>query len=163
MTDTETMAWIKARCTHDGTCLLWTNAMNSSVQPVASHPVTGKTVNIRRMWLEANGHDCTGLMAVVTCDDPRCLTHTKAITRKQLQIQTGKKLRGTVVKRTSNAKSARARSRHTIDQVREWRSAGLTGRQIAELTGLSKGQACKIARGEGWIDYANPFAGLGAR
>lgn len=162
------MERIRAKCVEDGDCLIWTGATTSNGTPTMRMPKTREMIGVRRLVLKIAGRWKEGLLATSTCGHPQCVCehHARGVTRAQLS-----KL---AIKRTAyhlsparNAKiaaAARARYGKLTPEMREAiMESDLPQRVLGEMYGVGQHSISELKQGKSYRDYANPFAGLGAR
>ncbi len=163
-----TLPLIRARCVECGTCWEFiTGAKTEHHRRHAHAKHEGKQVIVRRLAYElANGPIKQGLRIVTTCGNPYCVNpaHQSALT----ESQKGKRAAengafASPARRHAVAQAARKRGKLTPEQAQEIRYSTESGPVLAEKYGINKSRINSIKRGEGWRDYSNPFAGLGAR
>lgn len=165
MTDEETKRFIWSRCTEYGDCLLWDGAVDDCGVPQMRLPGSRKVEPVRRVLLLAMGRNIAGKLATTNCRNQRCMheKHVVALTRKQLQVRSGKKLRGNPLRAAKLAIARRKTAKLDMEKVHEMRASGMNTRQAAAHYNVTQSTAAKVMRGEIWKDYSSPFAGLGER
>jgi hypothetical protein len=155
------LVWDK--CVPDGCgCLIWKGSIARGGVPAFRDPVTGKTGSARRILMTAMGKNVKGRLATTKCNNPLCMAegHVVLWTRQELQKRSAAKLVENHVRSAKLAAAARARSKLTMEQVREIRSSGLRAKEVSAQYGITLHCACLIVNGRTWRDYSNPFAGL---
>ena len=148
-----------ARTTEVGNCLFWQGYSDKGLFP--RWPITGKPRPARRVVYEAmHGPLPTRLQVSARCKNPLCV-HPDC-----LYAQTrSNSLKGKRVSRSHAANLAASRRKHsrlTMEMVRAIRSSDLTNKEAGDLYGLHRNYVARIRRNEAWVDFASPFAGLGA-
>ena len=145
-----------------GKCLEWTGALDGYGVPICRLPGDRRLRSLRRVILEMNGRNLDGLLATMSCTNPLCLCHLKAITRKVLQVRSAKATNWARSPARCAAIAAKRRETASLDieAVRDMRTRELTSRQAAAEFGVSQSTAAKALAYQTWKDYSNPFSGL---
>jgi hypothetical protein len=160
MTRTAVMDWLLERVRQEGSCLIWTCALNNQGLPVAS--VDGVRARNVRRWLfeELEGDLNPGMKLVPTCRNGRCLSmkHCAELLPAQLSELLGIEGRlSTPARRAACRRVSRAASPNSMEQAkhaRSLRAAGAKLREISAATGLTISNASKICTGKAWVDTA---------
>jgi hypothetical protein len=166
MTNEDIKSYLWARCTRCDKCLLWDGAVDDAGVPQTRLPGQKKTYQARRELLKALGVSVDKRVATTTCGNPRCMDekHVAAWTRKRLQKRSAQTFASNAARSLKLAIAARKSvAVLTIEQVREMRVSGMTGREAAAHYGVALSTAQKALSGDSWKEYSTPFAGLGAR
>jgi hypothetical protein len=160
------LTYIHNRCKEDGGCWIWQQACTSNGTPTMH--VGPKMIAVRRVVASLKGLNIEGKVVTSTCGDKRCVCpdHAIAVTKKRMADliveRTGHPYK--LARRKKIGDTARAsRGKLTAEQAQEIRVSSEPLKAISERLGIAKSTAQKIRAGEAWKDYANPFAGLGAR
>jgi hypothetical protein len=165
-----TIARIKARCTEDGDCLLWTGKVNArNGIPMGTEWVDGKDCYVgvrRRAYEEYHGVTLGKGDQIATCGNPACLAknHLERITVSERVRRMHKTMdAATRIKRSKSLADAaqRARGKVAPEVVAELRETDEGPYVAAKRLGVSGVVASRIKRGVSYRTYeANPFAGL---
>lgn len=139
-----------------GDCLCWTGHYNPCGLPVLSH----RSVR-RRIYEAANGPLESRLFVGMTCGTKGCVSLACMVARTKTEAR--KVARPSATRSVSLAIARRKRSFLSEADVQEIRLSELPGAALGLRYGISKGHANAIRSGRAWVNYSNPFAGLGAR
>jgi hypothetical protein len=156
---------IKAHCEEVGDCWVWQGSVLGTGYPQAK--IDGKCVLIRRLALELIGRPPNPRQPVMArCDDKRCCnpehlvpTNARVISKRAA----AKGLYSTLQRRAAIARAKRATAKLTPELVAQIRENKESLRAAVKRFGVSQQRIHLIRSGKAWIDYSNPFIGLGAR
>lgn len=155
-----TLTDVQARTIEEGDCLLWTGYAVHGKYPQWN--VGGKVQPARRVVYEmVHGYVPKKLQIGTTCGCDLCVQPGHLVARSRVAVMRGKPL--DLARKLKIARSKRAKSELTIDDVRAIRASTATGVEIDAQYGFSAGFASRIRAGLVWRDYAAFGAGLGAR
>ena len=157
---------IRAIATEEGECLIWPLGCCNGHPAVRAD---GKTQLVRRLlWQELHGPIPAGKVIKTSCGDKLCVNadHMLLTTHQRIAAENGKagimsgpirSARIAAVKRAGQQAKLRDADVHRIRLGTE------TGVQLARELGVSQAHISKVRRGQCRVDFASPFAGLGAR
>ena len=125
--------------------------------------IDGQIRPVRRVLYELiHEHEIRkGFQISVSCETDLCIHPDCLIARQRCMIQKG--VKASLESRIKNSMTRRKMSKLDIETVREIRTSNESGPVIEARLGLSHSYAARIRRGDAWIDFASPFAQLGAR
>lgn len=147
-----------------GQHLVWTGLVDSSDAPVIRRGGR-RLLSVRRLILQLNGQDMSGLLATSRCNCPLCINHVRPMDRKSLQIRTAKTTNWARSPARCAALSIKRRKTAALDMskvlaMREAAANGMTTRDAGKLYGVCQSTAADAIAGRTWKDYSNPFMGL---
>lgn len=147
-----------SRAEDDGAgCLVWRGYAGPKNMPEWKIAHKGWTVR-RLLWEITRGPIRAKNQIGVSCTEPLCVhpdhlvSRTKSVALKGVVTSSATKIR--------LAMKGRARSRLTIEKVREIRASDLPCSQMDKKMGLCKGYTSRIRLGQVWPDFENPYSGL---
>ena len=147
-------------------CWIWTGAVQIACGCVPTMNHNGKVGAVRRFILEEQGVVLGKRVATYTCGNPKCVhpDHTAPATRRAVQLRSAKEsgYASNPARRKKLAENARKRAKLSMELAAEIRNAEGTQRQIAQRYGVSQSVVGRVIRGQAWLSYSSPFAGLGA-
>lgn len=151
------------RCVECGDCRLWTGPLDTEGAPIFRITGSRKLLSVRRYLAEQLGMDINGKFASNLCERKTCVEpeHIRMMTRKQLQVRTGKQ--GKLSSKTKSAKISAAiahRRKLTDEAVQDIRTTGISTRAAAAKYGICQSVAWHVQAGLTYKDHSNPFAGL---
>lgn len=160
---------IKARCEEVGECWIWQGAVSASGYPIMKAAgVRSGCLLVRRVVVELDGRPAAHRQPVLAscgerlCCNPACLKPSTASAVGKAAAKAG--AWQTIARRAKIAKAQRQRvGKLTQEIVAEVKSSAESSRTIAKRLGINRRRVVEIRNGRAWIDYSNPFAGLGAR
>lgn len=163
---------IKARCTEDGDCLLWTGKVHRrNGHPDATEYIDGKDRHVgirRRAYEEYHGVTLDRKDRITTCGNPACLAkaHLERITMSESVRRTHERMdAGAKLRRSQSLAKVfqKARGKVSPEQVAAIRQSEDGPYVMARKLGITGAVASRIKRGISYREYtASPFAGLGA-
>lgn len=165
MTDDEILLKkIMDKAVQVGTHLEWRGSLDTAGAPVMRKPGNRKLIGVRRILFELKGIDPTGLYATYKCTNPMCLTHIQLMTRKEIQIRSGKTANHarSPARRMAIAMKRRKTAKLTPEIVKEMRekASTMTTRELGAAYGVAQSSAAAIVAHRTWRDYSSPFMGL---
>lgn len=158
---------IEAKCKQVGPCLVWQGATSSGREPRPIwHIARQRVLPVRRLLLEhrngepllANQYAC----CVCPFDTAGCVTHIKALTRKQqvaIAIAQGKVLSGearSAINREAARKVPRKMTLELADALRQRRQEGATYCQLGSEFGIHFSMAARICKNAAWVRTLPP-------
>lgn len=148
-----------ARTIEEGDCLIWAGYANKGKFP--QWRIGGHLWLVRRLiW--SLSHEAMPRGQVGThCGSPLCVHPNCLVDRSRAKAQRGILL--TASHKANIATGRRAKSRLTMDVVREIRASDEPSVNVDRRLGLSIGYTSRIRLGLAWKDRASPFSGLGAQ
>lgn len=162
----EAVEAIRARCTEDGGCWLWTGATNSKGHPkiFTRRGDSKTTVPGRRVVYEAvHGEVPAGGLMTVTCECVGCLNpdHIAVTNKSEVSRKSNARESVRTLRRASSARALRAiAGKITMEIAQEIRASEKTGRELAKELGCSPSLVSHVRQYRSWVDLSNPFAGL---
>ena len=158
------LEYLRERTVEVGDCWEW----NGCVQHRGLTPMMrwdGVARGVRRVLAELKGMPVAGRMTTARCLNRLCVSpdHVQVLTRRQLQIRTGKLtgMQSAPTRAYKLAVAARRTAKLTEQQVAEIRAmTGLPQHEIARRYGVAQATVSAIKRGVKWKDYHNPWAQL---
>lgn len=150
---------ILSNTVEEGDCLLWTGHSSEGKFP-RLRKGGGQFVVRRLLWSLAHEAMPNGLQVGCSCKSPLCVHPDHLVVRTKAKAQRGAKRTPDVCVRVATVR--RAKSKLTMEVVRQIRLSDEPNRDVDRRLGLARGQAWAIRRNLAWVDRANPFAGLGA-
>lgn len=164
-----TLEDIKARCEEVGDCWIWQGAVSASGYPIMKAAgVRSGCLLVRRVVVELDGRPAAPRQPVIAscadrlCCNPACLkpSNAKAVGKAAAKAGAWKN----IARRAKIAKTQRERvGKLTLEIVAEVKFSAESSRKIAKRLGINRRRVNAIRNGTAWVDYSNPFAGLGAR
>lgn len=162
---TPSVKQIEAKCKQVGPCLVWQGAVASGARPIW-HVHRQLALPVRRLLLEdRNGEPLQpNQYACCVCpfDTAGCVTHLKALTRKQqmvLAVEQGKVLRGearSAINREAARKAPQKLTMELADALRQRRKEGATYCQLGLEFGIHFSMAARICNGTAWARTLPP-------
>lgn len=155
--------YLLSRCIEEGDCLMWTGYVSKDNLPIFSENRVKKSA--RKKLFEAVNNVALNHRQIVrtTCAEPMCMNpaHMKVMDVAAVRKQDGKRGRySTPVMQINRTRTSRARSKLTMEDVREIRQSTLSLSNLAAQYGVDKSTIGNIKRGNTWADTANPFMGM---
>lgn len=135
------------------------------------HPmaaVDGKPKLMRRHAYElVKGSLATGKYLAPTCGNKECINpaHQQTLTNVQKNKRGGMAAANSATRgpRVAQTRRAKGLAKINMDIANAIRQSESPAEEEAARYGIDPARVTQIRRGEGWKDYASPFAGLGAR
>lgn len=156
---------IKARTIEVGECWEWQGCFTKSGIPIMYHE--GERTTVRRVVYQLKyGKKAPQTFVVSTsCGNYRCVceNHIRSVPRAKMlektRANTNHALRAAKIAETKR----RTEAKLTPAQVQMIRESGESNIALASQLGVHHSLLSAIRNGKAWVDYSNPFAGLGAR
>ena len=148
----------------EGECLIWTGSAQHGKYPQVriGGAADGKAVAVRRVIYElVHGELMPGKQVGVKCKTLKCVHPDCLVQRTKSQAHKGQQLRPDHIMRIIAGK--RAVAKLDMEKVREIRASEEPSYILDERYGLSAGYTSRIRANRAWVDFSNPFMGLGAR
>lgn len=159
---------VKFRCDEVGDCWEWRSDAASAVRK--RHPMTsinGKPTLMRRHAYELVHGPVGDRYVVPHCGNPECINpaHQQIISEQQKNKRGGKAASNSPTRAARVAQTRRAKGHAKINMeiANAIRMSDASAEVEAQRYGIDSSRVTQIRRGQGWVDYSNPFAGLGAR
>ena len=153
--DTLELMSIIDNCEEFGGCYLWNGHTNGN-----GHPKKRRT-SVRRIAWEANNGPIPKGMFVTTCNNIKCLSCLKLVTKAQITRKAMKNPATQLKRRAAGARANRPSfGKITMEIAREIRLSEKTGKEWAKELGVSKALVSHVRCGRSWVEHSNPFAGL---
>ena len=153
------MTKIRARCTEDGDCWLWNDAVNE-----AGLPRYGKGSARRKIWTTLNGPINGPYFVGCICRERRCLNPEHLVLRtKSSVVKDGHANAIKAQRYLASTLTARKRGKLNDRVAQEIRESDETLGVLAERYGVHLSLIGKVKAGQAWQPLSSPFAGLGAR
>lgn len=153
-----TLSEIKARCSEDGDCLIWTGATNAG-----GHPKFSRASGRRVVWELVHGTLQPADLITVTCGCSLCLNpqHLKKTTKSEVSRVTNARPDIKAKRIASNQRSAREKgTKITMETARMIRASDKTGLALAAELQVSPSLITSVRKNKTWREHGNPFAGL---
>lgn len=146
-----------------GRCLVWTGSANNTNPQIRVGGKAQPPTNVRRVIYQlVHGPIPTGFLVGLrgTCTNVLCIHPDCLVARSKSKAQKNKPV--SLRRKMRIASTQRAKSRLTMDLVREIRMSREPANALDAKYGLPLGYSAKIRRNERWIDFTNQQLG-GAR
>jgi ribosomal protein L34 len=163
------IAWVESRCDVTGDCWEWKSEARTA--HAKRHPlirINGQPTLMRRhAYEQVHGELPEDRYLVPHCGNSACIApdHQRVISQKQRNKLGGRVASHSPTRGRKVSQSRRAAGRTKLDEqkVMEILTTNESAVSMGMRMGVHPSRITQVRRGEGWKDYTNPFAGLGAR
>lgn len=155
MTYVETIQKLTHVC---GECWIWSGADNGNGMPKYKRKLVR-----RELFSEVHGAIPAKRYISTSCKTPYCVNpeHLIARTKHQISKEANNRPATRAKKAAASAKTNQAKmGKITMQIAEEIRARPETGRELAEIYGISTSLVSKVRQYRGWKPLSNPFAGL---
>lgn len=154
-----TLDWLQARVREDEDgCWIWTGYTTKQGQPHARVNYVFFLVR-RAVWEQVHARELSPkFWAGVRCEKPGCVHPDCVAARSRSQALQGRSL--SAAHKASIAKTKRAASRVSDDDILLMRTSELSAQEISRQLGVCDSYASSVRRNRLRADHSNPFTGL---